>query len=941
MIGNTIEYIMNDIRKITENVIIKYSNEANKYETLESQREADKYVAAYMERDKFGSYYNYDFDVMAKAGITNLNDLNTYYYDKWKIPHKKRDLVLKYQREVTINEYEERNDYYRVLIGKPPINTPEEEFIYLTQEQMDYYKIDEVRPIHEYPEEIIIKLERFIIPDLIELHPDKEYLKHMGSKAVNLIRAREAKNFDIIFTDIVLDNVFLRAFFQTYDFCREYFMSTVYNVALRNRYELYDNFIAMCIMIMTIQRMIVDTIKTAIDRDFYDIANLKKFFDCYGVPFFEDLPLDYQRNIVKNMNLLIRRKSTDMCLYDITNVLMLNNVNIYKYYLVRDRLLTEDNEPITKYKTVLDDYGNEQEVLDYEAMYDFYFQSMDIYEKNVIAEIESKANKYHYNEVTDEDVHWWEDDDLLKEKYERQYNFIETKYLGINIMQNLTRLLYDTTYFIHLLIDNKDTTTPMEARILNTDAMKTGTDYLYLKLDRLTPIPVSIFDSVVIMCALVCKKNGMKGNIITEHAGQILSVLGFNFEANFELIRNSINKYKYHFKDKSILKYLDLLDVQKVEDIEILYNNFYNFAEFCKERVANTEDIREYRAYKELFKVFTVREEVGKAFEMHDGKIAKTYMEYLYDKLPNIASMIDKLHKDKLGVYIDHVLGKLNELIPDLEYVLSINGTNNNLITALVALVKFFKSYTVDLRNLNIMYYLDDKFYNKIRMVNDPTEFIRLYPELKLLRYNDEIKLITGFDKRDRLIVFGREEIMNTIYAKDRDGDFIYMTNVIHQLSKQLEYNDDLNLEYSDVINILINKFKICEKDLVYDFRFIHDKIYLDSDPNIYDEHDVTQIRLIEEDEIDNDYSDAINILHNINKLKTKVLTCDNYNVTEVDSTVHDNGNVKDSLTTTHEIIDEVEHLNMHYNDSITNAKNIDKKDRFYTRDVITIIRED
>ena len=119
-------------------------------------------------------------------------------------------------------------------------------------------------------------------------------------------------------------------FFETYDFCREYFMSTIYNKTLASRYDLYDNYIAMCIMIMTVQRFIVDTIKTAIDRDFYDIANKENSLIVTVFHFFEELPLDYQRNIVKNMNLLIRRKSTDMCLYDITNVLMLNNVNIFK-----------------------------------------------------------------------------------------------------------------------------------------------------------------------------------------------------------------------------------------------------------------------------------------------------------------------------------------------------------------------------------------------------------------------------------------------------------------------------------------------------------------------------------------------------------------------------------------------------------------------------------
>lgn len=937
MIGNTIEYIMADIRSITENVIIKYTNEAEKYETLTSQREADKYITAMLERDIFSSHHRYDREAIAKAGITNLNELEKCFNDKWQIPHKKRDLVLKYQREITINEYEEQNDYYRVLIGKPPIDTPEEEFIYLTEAQMEYYKIDEVRPIHDYPKEIQIKLERVIIPELIKLYPDREYLKHMGSKAVNLVRAREAKKFEIIFTDVVLDNVFLRAFFETYDFCREYFMSTIYNQALTGRYDLYDNFIAMNIMIMTIQRMIVDTIKTAIDRDFYDIVNLKKFFDCYGVPFFEELPLDYQRTIVKNMNMLIRRKSTDMCLYDITNVLMLNNVNIYKYYLVRERLLTEEGEPIIKYKTVYDDYGNEVQELDYEAMYDFYFQSTDIYEPNVIVAIENKANKYHYNEVTDEDVHWWEDDDLLKEKYERQYNFIETKYLGINIMQNLTKLIYETVYFIHLLVDNKDTTTPIETRILNSDAMKTGTDYLYLQLDRFTPVPVSIFDAVVIMSALVCKKNGMKGNIITHHAGKILSVLGFNFEANFDLIRNAINKYKYHFRDKSILKYLDLLDIQKVEDIEILYNNFVDFAEFCKERVANTEDIREYKAYKELFKVFTVREEVGNAFTMSNGEIAKTYMEYLYDKLPNIAEYIDELHKDKLGVYIDHVLGKLNELIPDLEYVTSINGTNNNVMNALVAMINFFKSYTTDLRNLNVLYYFDDKFYNKIRMINDPRLFVKLFPEIKALKYNDSLKLFTAFNKNDKIFIFTDADLNNKLVYDDRDENFIIMDNVIESLEKTIVPYEDLNLDYSDVIDIVYKALCTNDKQKIIDEKHIYYKLYIDNDIINYDDLTV-QNKFITEDQLKAVYSDILTDsitahIEDKHKLVFSEIMKNNLEVNN-DITTYEDKNLNNKLSSK-------EQLNMTYSDIISNYVNNDVKDNIMCREVITIIRED
>ena len=849
--SSQVELILNDIRAITENVIIKMSAQAEQYETVESKREGDKYVSAMLERDIFASYRSYPIDVLVNAGINDANLLMEYSKDKYKIPYNKRNDVLKAMRRSVIDEYVEMNDYYRVLIGKPPINTPEEEFIYLTDAQMEYYKIDEVRPIHEYPQEIQIKLERFIIPELIEKYPEREYLKHMGSKTVNLVRAREAKNFEIIFSDIILDNVFLRSFFETYDFCREYFMNTIYNKSFTGRYKLYDNFIGMHIMIMTVQRMIVDTIKLSINRDYYDLISIKKLFDSYGVPFFEDLPLDYQRIIIKNLNMLIRSKATDKALYDITNTLMYERGQIYKYYLVKERILDEEGGPVLIYKTEIDDEGNETQVLDYEKMYDFYFQSTDILEPNVIVAIENKSNRYHYNEVTDEDVYWWETEELKKELYEREYNFIETKYLGVSLMQNLTNLLYDTCYYLNLLVDNKDTTTPMETRILNSDAMKTGTDYLFVTLNRISQIPVSIFDAVVILCALISKKNGMKGNIITSTPTKVLSVLGFNFEANFDLIRANINKYKRIFKDQEIVKYLDLLDVKTVEDIDTMYHNFRSFAEFCEDRLANTTDINEYKAYKELYKVFTVREETGSAFTLSNGDVAKTYIEYLYDKLPHIAEYIDELHKDKMGVYIEHVLGRLNELVPDIEYLSALNGTNNNIVQAIVSLVNFFKSYTTDLRNLNVLYMFDNKRMNKIYMIDDPRLFIKLFPEERALKYNDALHLCINFDKEDILTLKTRKYMSNKL---------LMGSEVLHhddaKLFNILCENEQMEMLYSDIIhesNTLYLDCKIDDRDNIWVFPRIY---AYDNNKDFYDKMKANKEMKIEDNRFN--YNDEL-----------------------------------------------------------------------------------
>ena len=1011
--NSQVESILNDIRKMVNNVIIKSSYLADEYETASSRREADRYISAYIERDTFNSYREYPSYVLVNAGITNLDELKSYTENRHNIPNNKRKDVLKAMRKTVIDEYEEMNDYYRELIGKPSINTPEEEYIYLTQEEMEYYEIDEYRPIHDYPLEILIKLERIIIPELIEKYPERTYLQHMGSKAVNLVRARQAKNFEIIYNDIVLDHVFMQAFFETYDFCREYFMSMIYNKQFKARYDLYDNYIGMHIMIMTVQRLIVDTIKMGIDRDFYDLATIKKMFDVYGIPFFDNLPLDYQRTIVKNLNRMIRSKSTDKVLYDIANTLFYERVNINKYYLVKERKFDETGEPITLYKNVaiegdpnkvylkstngkiyqmsiindklqtieytntesvntvnelivrdeieqtkkykiymkghrlyselaggenetqtvyvydeqnkryklsvnegclvtvdcpynqIDDYtqvstvkvfirssnncnyelamqgdrlttvkldehssyapksiyikdeingqkfrlfmiddtlyaeeSNDNnaahqsmflydenlnrykltvnknkiqtseyyyttiEVYDYEKMYDFYFQSTDILDKNPITLIENKYNRYEYDEVVGDDVYWWETEELKKELYEREYNFIDTKYIGITVMQNLTNVLYDTSYFLNLLVDHKSKTVPFEHRILNNDAIKLGTDYLFLNLNRLTTTPVSIFDSVIILCALISKKNSMKGNIIMKSPAQILSVLGFNFELNFDQIRKNIEKYKRVFKNQDIVKYLDLLDIKTVEDINTLYNNFRNFAEFCEDMIATTNDINEYKAYKELYKVITVRKDMTDLFKLSDGSVATTYLEYLYDKLPIIAKLIDDTKKEDTGIYIEHVLGKLNELIPHLEYVNTLNGTNNSIITAIKGLINFFKSYTVDLRNLNIIYMFDNKRMNKIFMIDAPELLIEMYPNEQMVRYNDTLRPCVGFDRQDNLIIFNKNKLSNIIIPNEE-----YVTDDKLELSeKNMIVDDTVELDYKDTME-LINKF--------------------------------------------------------------------------------------------------------------------------------------
>ena len=108
-----VEYMLDNVRKMITNVIVKSSYLADKYETAESSREADRYIAASMQRDTFNSYRTYPTDVLVNAGITDIKEIMACTEDRSKIPRNKRQEVLKYMRETVIKEYVEMNDYYR------------------------------------------------------------------------------------------------------------------------------------------------------------------------------------------------------------------------------------------------------------------------------------------------------------------------------------------------------------------------------------------------------------------------------------------------------------------------------------------------------------------------------------------------------------------------------------------------------------------------------------------------------------------------------------------------------------------------------------------------------------------------------------------------------------------------------------------------------------
>ena len=686
---NPLTQLYKDFLTILDETVIKYKTKADNFETLDIKREADRFVIASRSEDTFYTYYHYDKEVLAKVFNLPVEHATIIGYnsDRTLIPENRRNEVLLAQRQYIIDNYVERNNYYRMLNGYPDMEVPKDKFITVKDiqritdtdviseygfcrtymwinkhnpDEKDYFmktasdvgyihyhengveytdsenKIfcgnwnfsssvlstdaaepyilsladnitDEV-PIHRMDLQYITILNSTgHIKSLIEAYPQYEYLKYLGSNKIDLITARTGLNFSLLRVPTAIEETAWVNFTNIYEQCRDYFMTCIYIPEYRDIIDYYDNFIGMCIMVMTIQQMFSRVIKNSINRDFYDKYSVKYLFETYSVPFNENMDIETQQQIVQNLNNLIQNKGTNNAIYDICSILGFDRLKLFKYYIVRtrkfDRVRKEDESGNETYELVpVVKHRDDGTSPDWEAMYDVFFQKVDVADTDVYTALQDTTNKATYESVVSADPFWVEDDDLYKEIWESEYNILETKYLGVTISYKMSQLLIQNAYLLNMIYDNKD---KINGILLDLPKISYYND-------------VSLFDSIVLLTALTCKQNHLKGEIITKPT-KMLHVMGFNFKESFVAIADSIKRNPYIPED--------IKDPSK--DIKgKLYNLILNIS-------ANVAlNILDKAAISSLYKYMTeLQELLNNLMSVADTKGAYDAYKSLYDTI--------------------------------------------------------------------------------------------------------------------------------------------------------------------------------------------------------------------------------------------------------------------------------------------------------------------
>lgn len=399
--------IVYNCRLIAQGIIIKNETEADKYETKQSLKDADD-----LRNVVEGNYtfVNFPFTTadFVEAGYTS-SEADYYSHHLDKVPEDRHERLMIIGKRNYLANYVEKNDYYRKLNGLAPYtsdsrlkidrairsytyanssvedhkvginrntNVPVQiplfssnaySWIFISSKNPKLAKEADVTdelpydlPIHEWTKDQINIIKYLgILDDIINQYGKETsfgYLKYITRDKIDYYRMRKAGKWDILFMP-ACKGLVKEEFARLYELNRQDYIKKVDQMALSYGSDYYDQMVMLLIVCQTIADMITNVPEWYIRRDIFDLRSVQYFLDSNDVAFYKEIPLRYQIRIVKNLNKLIRYKSTTQNIKDILDIFSLQGTNVYKYFMFKDfqKYVGKDGSSSGDFKDGFDD----------------------------------------------------------------------------------------------------------------------------------------------------------------------------------------------------------------------------------------------------------------------------------------------------------------------------------------------------------------------------------------------------------------------------------------------------------------------------------------------------------------------------------------------------------------------------------------------------------
>lgn len=805
------ELFLNELLRISSNIIWKNPKKATDSEDLDNIIQVEQFNLASQGQLTFDLIYKFDEEALKSIGLSDIQAMQ-YSDDPMAIPYELRDICTKKQNEYILTHFEEKNNYYRMLNGLPDID--DTSYLYNTKYPMIS---DATTPIHLLSMNQLYSLEENgYLDELYKQYPEKEYLKHLTSKKIDIYTARNTDDYGILWMPASEYETLASDFKDMYNSCR-YMITNVYQMqTVKEENTEYAGFIGLTILFMTILQMHRKFLDTDITRDFYDEDSLKYVYDSYGVPFYLGIPIEFHTKIVKNINRLLSYKGSTQVIYELFDIFEMSAMSIYEYYMLKIHKF-ENGKPIF----VKDENGN----YDYRQMYDIKFAQVQLY-NNPIEEVSNFQNHVDYDDLVGADPYWITDEELLDKIYSEEYNYMDSKYLGIQTTFNLMKIVYESSYYMKMIIDNRETL---------------GYTTIYNNSIRSN---CNLFDLIIYTCALICKKYGYEGNIPTD-PHQIGKVMGFDFKQDLAVLKEHISKSDYLKNDTTLIDYLDNLDINSYESVCNLYSYITELRTYLSEKMSETDNVEIYWAYYELYQSLMYSEYAENVFMKSDGKTAESFADLLKDINPILYNRLVGEMSD-IEEEVSYTLYLLKSSCKKLKNIQYLDNANiDTIIEYVFKLIDFFKSAKADTTGYEIVYSLVSKMDNFIKLMNyidiiyDKHQPVySIIDELQdLIRICNEFQKFKGccyqlsFEFRSEIHKYKIESMIDRLtdcikivscMIKDL-CDSVEMDETISNIEinmldeDKFEFGDDVKLLYDEVMEIM--------KYMVKDYHEIHEVI--------------------------------------------------------------------------------------------------------------------
>lgn len=757
-----LDEIIYNCKVLIQDLVIKDENKANTFETPETAGAFDTYLAIIQGRIKM---YYFDItteDIMTACPHLTFEQVRKYIVKLTDMSYDDYNALLQYKVSQFLETYEERNEYYRLICGMPALDQPD---LYLTKHDIEdiIVTIDITKPVHQFNEiEKSAIISAGILDNLIEKYPQYEYLKYLG-KGINNVTARLAPKFDLLYISTDAEPTIIAKFKELYAVNRMYITNVTDYQAEKYYSVLYDRFLMMDIVVNTVSDMIHEFPEFIINREVFDLRTAKYFFESFGVVFYEEIPIKYQKRLIRSLNRLIKWKGTDKVIKTIAAIFGFENIEIFKYYLYKFHKPSSDKE-----------LSKEVDIGDIHYTIDGYKETdnpLQKYELHFVrVPLDGLVNDYlkddscilSYENTISDDMYWNADkkaEQIKKEIAEMDFNTVKSKYISINTMHSLTETSFQVSYFINMVmcygikqdalilnvpgIDNRNSS----FTLFDTLTFIYALTYLYIDLDpaeetictdSMKLLGVHGFNLYEDLTALSSEIYTMMKNLIKSEAifsqypdgtymtdvytiDQVIQDIengsyenkkyGMWADTYISIVLNVFHKYKFFEKNKAP-------SIAQLVDTFIGNKEVYDFIEY---NMVHAEDLYMHDIFTKLYDslmVIDINNDLYKITKNGKTTVAKSYIEYLQFANPRYYGAVMKLYaqkgtktyKSNLFTMISKVCNIVLQYInsEELEDIFIDIPTDNSdfLKKYMVKIIEFFMSFKVAILNMQTIYTL-------------------------------------------------------------------------------------------------------------------------------------------------------------------------------------------------------------------------------------------